>query len=46
MDMSTIVGRLLSGAACSIYGAGFAIYMAYESIAALKPLGTVAAALG
>lgn len=45
MEISSIIGGLFSGLACRAYAAGFAMWMAYETSLALKPMAQVAAAL-
>lgn len=46
MEISSIVGHLLSGLACRAYAACFAVYIAFDVVKpALKPLAQVGAAL-
>lgn len=41
MELSAIVGKLLSGFACTVYASGMAIWMALEAVTPLKHVADV-----
>lgn len=41
MEMSAIVGKLLSGYACMIYASGMAMWMASEAVAPIRAVAEV-----